>query len=330
MTALAPTLEAFFTQRLTLQRDASPRTIAAYRDSLRLLLGYLHDHVGIPPSQLDIADLDPRIIGAFLTHLETVRGNSVRTRNARLAAIRSLFKFAALRHPEHAEQIRQVLAIPAKRTRRTDLCYLDPHEIDALLDAPDTTTWIGRRDHALLVLVVQTGLRVSELTGLTISDLHLDTPGAYVRCHGKGRKDRATPLSSTTVDVLRAWQHEHAGAPTDPLFVTRRGGSLSTDAVAWLLDKHATTAARRCPSLNHKHLTPHVLRHTAAMQLLHAGVDTSVIALWLGHENAETTQTYLHADLALKQRALDRIAPPDTRPGPYQPPDPVLAFLESL
>lgn len=329
MSALAPTIEAFFTQQLLAQRDASPRTIAAYRDALRLLLAFAYDRTGIPPSRLDIADLDATLIGAFLTHLETERGNSVRTRNARLAAIRSLFGYAALRHPEHAELIQRILAIPTKRTSHPDVCFLTPAETDALLAAPDTTTWIGRRDHALLVLDVQTGLRVSELTALVCGDLHLGV-GAHVRCHGKGRKDRATPLTAQTVHVLRAWQHEHGGAPAAPLFPSRRRRPLSTDAVEWLVTKHAATAAATCPSLRDKTVTPHMLRHTAAMQLLHAGVDTSVIALWLGHESVATTQVYLHADLALKEQALARTAPPNTKPGRYRPPDRLLAFLEAL
>lgn len=329
MSALAPTLEAFFTQRLATQRESSPHTIAAYRDALRLLLGFVSDRTGKAPSQLDISDLDATLVAAFLTHLETERGNGVTTRNARLSAIRSLFRYAALRHPEHAELIQRVLAIPAKRHQQTIVCFLDAQEIDALLAAPDPTSWIGRRDHALLLVAVQTGLRISELTGLVCGDLHLGV-GAHVRCRGKGRKDRATPLTSHTVDVVHAWLQERAGKPTEPLFPSRRGGPLSPDAVERLTAKHTATAAAHCPSIASKHVTPHVLRHTAAMQLLQNGVDISVIALWLGHESIQTTQIYLHADLALKERALARIAPPNTTPGRYRPPDPLLAFLEDL
>jgi integrase/recombinase XerD len=253
----------------------------------------------------------------------------VSTRNARLTAIHSLFRYAALRHPEHAESIQRVLAIPVKRHEQTVVCFLTPEEIDALLSAPDRDTWFGRRDHALLALAIQTGLRVSELTRLVRDDAHLAT-GPYVRCHGKGRKQRATPLTAQTVAVLTVWLREHDCGPTDPLFPTRTGRPLSTDAVAWLLAKHAALAAQGCPSLHGKHLTPHVLRHTAAMQLLNSGIDTSVIALWLGHESVETTQIYLHADLALKEKALARIAPPNTTPGRYRPPDTLLAFLEAL
>jgi integrase/recombinase XerD len=329
MSALAPTLEAFFTQRLVVQRDASPHTIAAYRDTLRLLLVFAHNRTGKPPCRLDVGDIDATLVAAFLTYLETERGNSVSTRNVRLTAIHSLFRYAALRHPEHAESIQQVLAIPAKRHEQNLVCFLTHDEIDALLSAPDNSTWLGRRDHALLTVAVQTGLRVSELTRLVRRDFHLGT-GPYVRCHGKGRKERATPLTAHTVTTLTSWFREYDCEPTDPVFSTRQGRPLSTDAVAWLLTKHAATAAQRCPPLKDKHLTPHVLRHTAAMQLLHSGVDISVIALWLGHESIETTQIYLHADLALKEKALARIAPPSTPPGRYHPPDTLLAFLEAI
>ncbi|MGC8635368.1 MAG: site-specific integrase [Candidatus Limnocylindrales bacterium] len=329
MSALAPTLEAFFTERLLSQRRASPRTVAAYRDTLRLLLAFAQQTTGKAPSRLDVADLDAALIGSFLTYLEHDRHNSVRTRNTRLAAIRSLFRFAALRHPEHAELIRRVLAIPTKRYERTVVDFLSRDEVDALLAAPDRTTWIGRRDHALVLVAVQTGLRASELTGVTCGDLHLGT-GAHLRSHGKGRKERATPLTAQTVEVLRVWMRERAGDPTDPLFPTCRGAPLSVDAVQWLLAKYAPTAARHCPSLVAKRISPHVLRHTAAMNLLQSGVDTSVIALWLGHESIQTTQIYLHADLALKERALARTAPPSTTPGRYRPPDALLAFLEAL
>ncbi len=329
MSAVAPTIESFFTDRLTIQRDASSHTIAAYRDTLRLLLGYAHDHTGKAPSQLDFADLDAALVAAFLTHLERDRHNSVSTRNARLSAIRSLFGYAALRHPEHAELIQRVLAMPAKRSDQTIVCFLVPDEIDALLAAPDRTTWIGRRDHVLLLVAVQTGLRVSEITGLVCGDVHLGV-GAHVRCRGKGRKHRATPLTAQTVDVLRVWLRERVGDPDDPLFPSRRGGALTSDAVAWLTAKYATTAGEDGSSPIGKHVTPHVLRHTAAMQLLQAGVDISVIALWLGHESIQTTQTYLHADLALKERALARTAPANTAPGRYRPPDSLLAFLQAL
>ena len=329
MTALAPTLQAFFTDRLARQRQASPHTIGAYRDTWRLLLAHAARHTGRQPSHLEVSDLDAPLIGKFLDHLEADRGNSARTRNARLAAIHSLFRYAALRHPEHAEVIARVLAIPPKRYDKALVTYLTEPETTALLAAPDRSTWAGRRDHALLLLAAQTGLRVSELTGLACGDVHLGA-GAHVSCTGKGRKQRITPLTSGTVAVLRTWLTERGSQPSQPLFPARAGGRLSRDAVERRLAKHTATAAARCPSLNAKTVTAHTLRHTAAMRLLHAGTDTSVIALWLGHEQAETTQIYLHADLALKERALARTKPPDTKPGRYRPPDQLLAFLEAL
>lgn len=329
MSSLAPTLEAFFTQRLVNQQHASVNTVAAYRDAWRLLLRYAQDRTGKQPCQLDLADLDATCIGGFLDHLEQNRGNSVRTRNARLAAIRSFFRYAALAHPEHAQLIARVLAIPTKRGGRTELAYLDQPEVEALLAAPDRHTWTGRRDHALIDLAVDTGLRVSELTGLRNRDATLGT-GAHLNCTGKGRKQRCTPLRKQTAGVLAVWMNERAGAPDDPLFPTRRGTRIGSGAVQRLVAKHARTAGQSCPSLNTKHTTPHVLRHTCAMSLLAHGVDTAVIALWLGHERVETTQVYVHADMSIKERALARTAPPHTTPGRYRPPDALLAFLDGL
>jgi site-specific recombinase XerD len=329
MSALAPTLQAFFTDRLIGQRHASPNTIAAYRDTLRLLLDFASKQLHREPCQLDIGDLDASLIAAFLTHLETNRGNSVKTRNARLAAIHSLYRYTALRHPEHAEDIQRVLAIPPKRSDRALVTFLNRSEIDALLAAPDRSTWTGRRDHALLLTAIQTGLRASELTGLNCGDVHL-AAGAHVSCQGKGRKQRITPLTAVTIAVLRVWLAERAGKADEPVFPTARGKRLSRDGLERRLAKHFTTAIPRCPSLSHKKVTLHTLRHTAAMQLLQAGVDTTVIALWLGHERVDTTQIYLHADLALKERALARTKPPDAKPGRYRPPDAVLAFLQAL
>ena len=329
MTTLAPTLQAFFTDRLARHRQASPHTIAAYRDALKLLLVFAAQHIGKQPSQLEITDLDAPMIGAFLDHLESARGNGVRTRNARLAAVHALFRFAALRHPEHAAVIQRILAIPPKRFDRQLVTYLTEPETTALLAAPDTATWTGRRDHALLVLAVQTGLRVSELTALTCADVHLGT-GAHVSCLGKGRKQRITPLTPATVTVLRGWLDERGGLPADPLFITRRGTPLSRDALERRVAKYTAIAAESCPSLLEKKVSPHTLRHSAAMRLLGAGIDTSVIALWMGHENTATTQVYIHADLALKERAIARTAPRNTAPGRYQPSDDILAFLDGL
>jgi len=329
VSTLAPTLQAFFTDRLARQRQASGHTIAAYRDAIKLLLAFAERRTGKPPSRLDIADLDAPLIGAFLNQLETGRGNSTRTRNARLAAIHSLFRYAALRHPEDAAVIARVLAIPPKRFDKALITYLTEQEITALLAAPDQATWTGRRDHALLMLACQTGLRATELTGLTIGDVHLGT-GAHVSCTGKGRKQRITPLTAATTAVLAGWLAERGGQAADPLFITRRGTPLSRDALERRIAKYTTTAARTCPALREKKVSPHVLRHSAAMRLLNAGVDTTVIALWMGHENVATTQVYIHADLALKERAIARTAPQDTPPGRYQPPDAVLAFLDRL
>jgi integrase/recombinase XerD len=329
VSALAPTLQAFFTDRLARQRQASGHTIAAYRDAVKLLLVFAERQTGKPPSRLDIADLDAPLIGAFLHQLETVRGNSVRTRNARLAAIHSLFRYAALRHPEDAAVIARVLAIPPKRFDKALITYLTEQEITALLAAPDQASWTGRRDHALLMLACQTGLRATELTSLTISDVHLGT-GAHVSCLGKGRKQRITPLTAATAAVLGGWLAERAGLPADPLFITRRGTPLSRDALERRIARYTATAAPSCPALREKKVSPHVLRHSAAMRLLNAGVDISVIALWMGHENIATTQVYIHADLALKERAIARTALPGTPPGRYQPPDAVLAFLDGL
>ncbi|MEU0157069.1 tyrosine-type recombinase/integrase [Micromonospora fulviviridis] len=329
MTALAPLLQAFFTDRLMTQYGASPHTIASYRDTLRLLLTHIHQRTGRLPAQLDLTDLDAVAIGEFLHTLETVRGNSIATRNTRLAAIHSLFRYASLHAPEHANLISRVLAIQTKRATTTIVSFLNPAELDALLAAPDTTTWHGRRDHALLVFTAQTGLRVAELTALTAGDLQLGV-GAHIYCHGKGRKDRCTPLTAHTVSVLTTWLTVHRPAGTDPLFVTRRGTRLSHDAVAGLVAKHTATAARTCPSLQAKNVTLHTLRHTAAMNLLHAGVDITVIALWLGHESPTTTRIYLHADMALKEQAIARTAPPNTDPARYQASDDLLAFLEQL
>ena len=329
MTSLAPTLEAFFGQRLARQRQASGHTVAAYRDCFRLLLEFLHQQTGTAPAHLGIEDLNAAAIGAFLEYLENDRGNSVRTRNSRLAALHSFFRFASFRHPEHAQMIQRVLAIPSKRCNRSIVTFLTEVETKALIAAPDRAGWIGRRDHALLLVALQTGLRVSELTHLTCQDVYLG-PAAYIRCRGKGRKERCTPLMAPVLNVVRVWLLERRGQPVDPVFPTSRGRMLSTDAVEFLVRKYASVAQTTCPSLAGRVVTPHVLRHTCAMRLLEVGVDTSVIALWLGHEMVETTHIYLQANLAIKERALQRTAPLDAAPGRYRPSDPVLAFLDGL
>lgn len=329
MNTLAPTLQKFFTDRLITQRQASPDTVAAYRDTFRLLFGFIAETKRIAPEKLELADLDAPTIGAFLTYLEIVRGNTVRSRNARLAAIHSLFKFAALEHPEFADLISRVLAIPQKRFDQGIVAFLNKKEVEAILAIPNKDTWIGRRDHALLTLAVQTGLRVSELTSLCRDDITL-TSGPHVRCRGKGRKQRSTPLTTGTVATLREWLKAHEGPPGALLFPSRHGTPLSTDAVEWLLDKYVTVATSTCPSLATKRVTPHVLRHSAAMFLREAGVDISVIALWLGHESIASTQIYLHADLAIKQRALDKTTPLELTPNRYKPTDSLLAYLDTL
>lgn len=326
---LAPILQSFFTDRLMVQRQASPNTIAAYRDTFRLLLDWLWHTTGTEPSKLDLAQLDAPTIAEFLTHLQDERGNSTSTRNTRLSAIRSLFRHAAVQAPEHAELIARVLAIPPKRFDRAIVCFLTDAEIDALLAAPDRNRWHGRRDHALLALACQTGLRVSELTALTCGDIQLDH-GAHVRCQGKGRKQRHTPLTRQTVSILTVWLTERAGPPDQPLFPTRSGTRLSRDAVARVVAKHAATAVQHCPTIAAKNVVPHTLRHSAAMALLRAGVDTSVIALWMGHASPESTQAYLHADMTIKERALQRLTPPNTSAGRYRPPDTLLAYLDAL
>jgi site-specific recombinase XerD len=296
---------------------------------MRLLLTFASKQTGKPPSKLQIDDLDAELITAFLHHLEHDRGNTARTRNVRLAAIHSLYRYSAFRHPEHAAVIERVLAIPTKRFDRALVNYLTKEEVRALLAAPNPGTWTGRRDHVLLLTAIQTGVRVSELTGLTCQDVRLGT-GAHLFCRGKRRKQRVVPLTSQTVKALTRWLKERGGEPHQPLFPSNRGGPLSRDAVEWLINKHTATAATNCPSLNAKRVSAHVLRHTNAMTLLQSDVSTTVIALWLGHEQESTTRNYLHGDLRLKQRALDRTAPPGTRPGRYHATDQLLKFLEDL
>jgi integrase/recombinase XerD len=329
MTLIAPTLQAWFTERMITQRDSSPQTIAAYRDTFRLLLQFAAEQTGKQPCELDIDDLDAQLIGSFLNHLEQDRGNSARTRNARLAAIHSLYKYAALRHPEHLQTIGRVIAIPFKRYERPGLTYLNLDEIKALLAAPDRSTWLGRRDHAMLLLAVLTGVRVTELVTLTIADVTLGA-GAHIKVQGKGRKRRATTLTPETVAVLRQWVKELASQPHDPLFPTRQGQPITRSGVRQLLTKYTAIAATSCPSLNDKPISPHTLRHTNAMLLRAGHIDIATIALWLGHESIKTTYTYQHADPALKQEAIDRIAPLGTKPGRYRPSDALLAFLEGL
>lgn len=326
---LAPLLQGFFIDRLMAQRQASPHTIASYRDTFCLLLRFAQEQLGKAPSYLALPDLDAPLIGDFLQHLEQTRGNTPRSRNVRLAAVHAFFRYAALHAPEQSALVQRVLAIPPKRFERTAIAFLIRPEIEALLNAPDPATWIGRRDRTLLLLAVQTGLRVSELVGLCCRDIVLGH-GAHVHCLGKGRKERCTPLRKEAVKTLHEWLRECTGEPSAPLFPSRRGGPLSRDSVEYIVRKHAGTAAQRCPSLQHKRVSPHVLRHSAAMDLLQHGVDSAVIALWLGHESVETTQVYLHADMQMKEKALEKTTPANVPVGRYQPDDALLAFLEGL
>jgi site-specific recombinase XerD len=329
MTLVAPTLQAFFGDRLARQLQASPRTVASYRDTLRLLLCFVQERTGRAPAALDWDELDEPLITAFLEHLKVERHNGARTRNLRLTAIRSLFRYGAARHPEHAAVIQRVLSIPPARFERATVTFLTAEESQALIDAPDQLRWEGRRDRAMLLLTIQAGLRVSELVGLHCGDVALGT-GGHVRVEGKGRKQRSVPLTGPAQAVLAVWLAERGEQPQSPLFPTRTGRRLSRDAVERRVAIHAATATQRCPSLKGRRLHPHVLRHSCAMSLLQAGVDSTVIALWLGHADVRSTAPYIHADMTIKERALALVAPASIAPGRYKPADAVLAFLEGL
>ncbi len=326
---LSALLEAFFHKRLIAQRRVSPHTIASYRDTFRLLLVFAQRRMNRPPSQLALKDLSPSLVSDFLDQLEAKRDNTARTRNLRLAAIRSFFRFVAVEAPEQSGMIQRVLAIPNKRCQRPLIGFLTRAEVEALLEAVDCKSWIGRRDYALLLVAMQTGLRLSELTGLCREDVTLG-PGAYLQCIGKGRKQRCTPLSKTTRRVLQAWVKEPWPVASKFIFPSLSGGRLSADAVQDLVNKHVAAARANCSSLVKKQVTPHVLRHTAAMELLQAGIDRALIALWLGHESVETTQIYLDANLALKEEILAKARPINGKPGRYRPTDDLLQFLRNL
>jgi site-specific recombinase XerD len=327
--SLAPLLERFFTQRLIQQRRASPHTISSYRDTFRQFLKFTRQRLHKPPSTLGFEEIDAPLVATFLDHLEKNQGLSVRSRNLRLTAIHSFFRCAAFELPTHSAQIQRVLAIPSKRFTRTLVRFLTRLEVDALLAAPDRHTWFGRRDHAFILMAVQTGLRVSEITGAKREDLVLGS-GAHVRVIGKGRKERCTPLSKPSVAVLSAWLRESQRGNGRLLFPNAKGERLSVHGVQHLLRKHSANAARVCPSLKGKRVTVHLLRHTMALDLLQAGVDRAVIALWLGHESVETTQIYLEATLAMKEQALAKTSPPHATPGRYRPGDQLLNFLDNL
>jgi integrase/recombinase XerD len=322
-------IEAFFTDQLMRQRQVSPNTIASYRDSFCLLFNFAKKRLNKEPSTLSIEDLNVAFIGDFLNHIEKDRGNCARSRNVRLAAIHSFFKYIALQDPGHSSLIQRVLAIPTKKYERKPIDFLTKPEIEALLTTPDQSTWSGRRDRTLLHLAIQTGLRVSELTSLTCKDIVIDS-GAHVRCKGKGRKERCTPLRKELVAILRSWLRERSGQSNDPLFPNTRGGFLSRDGVEYLLAKHVAVAGKKCPSIQKKRVSPHVLRHTTAMELLQNGVGLIVIALWLGHESPETTQVYVQANLKMKEKALAKITSINVKPGRYHPGDQLLTFLKGL
>ena len=322
-------LEAFFTDRLMAQRKSSSQTIAAYRDAFRLLLQYVQKRLRIAPSCVQLTDLDAPLICSFLSYLEQERGNKVRTRNLRLAAIRSFFRYAAFQDPAHAAHIQRVLAIPTKRWARPLINYLSKTEANALVHAPDGRTWSGQRDQALLMLALQSGFRVSELVALRCDDVKLG-PGAHVCCLGKGRKLRAIPLTTQTAMVLRSWMRRRAGLPSDHLFPNARSGKLSQDGVQYIINKYLGIAGKGCPSLMKKRVTPHVLRHTTAVHLLQAGVDQAVIALWLGHESVETTKDYVDTDLAFKRKVLAKAPHVQGKWKGYRPDDHLMKFLTSL
>ncbi len=329
LASFAPLLQRFFTQRLMQQRQASPHTISSYRDTFRQFLKFVEQRLHKPPSRLSFEEIDAPLVVAFLGDLEKRQGIGVRTRNLRLTAIHSFFRYAAFETPTHSAQIQRVLAIPSKRFTRTLVPFLARPEVDALLAAPDQRTWAGRRDHAFMLMAVQTGLRLSEMTGLKREDLILGV-GAHVRVIGKGRKERCTPIAKSVLAVLRAWLREPQRGDGNVLFPSARGERLSVHGVQYLLTKHRIAASRVCPSLTQKRVTVHRLRHTMAMDLLQAGAERSVIALWLGHESVETTQIYLDATLAMKEQALAKTSPRHSKPGRYKPGDQLLGFLNSL
>ena len=329
ISALPALVQRFFTDRLAGQIEASPNTIAGYRDTFRLLLRYASQRRSKPPTKLKIEDIDAALIGDSLAHVEKVRRNCARSRNTRLAAIRSFYRYVAMNAPEHALHCQRILSMPNKRYTRRSIDFIDRTEMEALLAAPDLSTWIGRRDRAILLLVLQTGLRVSELVNLNCADMAFGV-GAHIVCKGKGRKQRSTPLRRDTARTLEVWLKERSGKADDPVFPTIRGDRLSRDAVEHIVRKYVLAASKACASLAAKRVSPHVLRHSTAMDLLQNGVDRTVIALWLGHESVETTQIYVHADMRLKEKALARVASTTARPGRYRPDDALLSFLESL
>jgi site-specific recombinase XerD len=327
--SFAPLLERFFLHRLMQQRQVSPHTISSYRDTFCHLLTFIKLRLHKTPSQLCFENITAPLIGKFLDHIEKHDGVSIRTRNLRLTAIHSFFRYAAFEVPAHSEQIQRVLAIPSKRFTRKLVEFLTHAEVDALLAASDRGTWSGRRDHAFILTAAQTGFRLSEMTSLRREDLVLGV-GAHLRVIGKGRRERCTPLAKVTRAVLKNWLREPQRGDGNILFPNARGGRLTVHGVQYILNKHRRTACKTCPSLKHKRVTVHRLRHGMAMDLVQEGVDRSTIALWLGHQHEQTTQIYLDATLAMKEKALSKVTPHRGRPSRYRPDDRLLAFLKDL
>ena len=325
-----PTLvQAFFCERLLAQRNASPQTVASYRDTVRLLLQFASAQVKRPPTKLDVSDFDAPLVLSFLEHLEKQRGNSERTRNARLAAIRSLVKYIALREPTFLPNAECILAIPMKRFARPALTFLSHEEVQAITEAPDISTWSGHRDRVMFATLYNTGARVSELVGLKIGDVCING-GGFVRLHGKGRKERSIPLWKDTVKQLRAWLRCVDSDAASPFFPNRTGAPMTRSGAEHRLRVAVQKAAHRCPSLKQKNVSPHTFRHTTAMHLLQADTGIVTIALWLGHESPATAHTYVEADLSMKESALNKLKEPRSRTGRYKPSDEVIAFLDSL
>lgn len=327
--SISSLVQSFFVEHLRNHKGASEQTVSAYRDTFRLLLRFLAEKKGAAPTNLCVDDLDAPAILSFLEHLEHERRNSVRSRNARLAAIRSFFRFVALREPEALAVSTRVLAIPVKRFSRSVVNYLTKAEMEAILAAPDRSERSGRRDHAMLLLLYNTGARVSEITGLKVSQFQF-AKETFVKLCGKGRKERSLPLWPQTRRVLRSWLEELGGKSDSYVFPNARGNPLTRYGVAYILSKAVTVASAECESLTSKRVSPHVVRHTTAMHLLQSNVDESVIALWLGHESTETTHVYVEADLAMKERALEKLAPSGGRAKRFRPDDALLGFLDGL
>ena len=323
-------VQRFFQEHLQKQRNLSPRTVSAYRDTFGLLVRFLQKKYRFEAEQAPLGALSANRILAFLDHLEEQRHNHIRTRNARLAALRSWVHYLAdALGPDLPATTRQILAIPLKRCHQRMLGFLQRDQMQALLAATDQS-WTGRRDHLLFLLLYNTGARVSEITGLRVRDVSLTGGERGVQLHGKGRKQRTVPLWPVTRQLLRRWIRTNGSPPDAPLLPNRFGEPLTRWGVAWQLRRLVDQARARCPSLKAQSISPHTLRHTCAMHLLQAGVDIAVIALWLGHESPNTTHLYVEADLEMKQKALDKMRPPSRRPGRFQPTDKLIRYLESL